>query len=113
MMPNKSALDFFELVFTVDLYDLIVRETNRYATQQREDPRNQKQPWSDLTVDELKTWLGLYLAMGIIQQPSLVDYWLCGTLTKTLGTAAVMTKNRFSLFFFFKFCITYSTVKKQ
>lgn len=55
MMPNKSALDFFELIFTVDLSDIIIRKTNRYATQQCEDPRNQNQPWSHLTVDELKT----------------------------------------------------------
>ena len=95
MLPNKSALDFFELMFTGDLYDLIVTKTNRYASQQREDPRNQKQPWSDLTVDEFKTWLGLYLAMGIVQQLSLGDYWRCNALTKTPGIAAVMTKSGF------------------
>jgi len=34
MLPNKSALDFFELIFTDDLYNLILTETNQYATQQ-------------------------------------------------------------------------------
>ena len=33
---------------------------------QREDPLNQRQPWSDLTFAEFKTWLGLYLAMEIV-----------------------------------------------
>jgi len=95
MLPNKSALDFFELIFTDDLYNLIVTETNRYATQQRKEPRNQKTPWTALTIEEFKTWFGLYLSMGIVQQPSLVDYWGQSTLTNTPGIAAVMTRTRF------------------
>lgn len=88
MLPNKSALDFFELIFTDDLYNLIVTETNRYATQQRKEPRNQKTPWTALTIEEFKTWFGLYLSMGIVQQPSLVDYWGQSTLTNTPGIAS-------------------------
>jgi len=88
MLPNKSALDFFELIFTDDLYNLIITETNRYATQQRKEPRNQKTPWTALTIEEFKTWFGLYLSMGIVQQPSLVDYWGQSTLTNTRGIAS-------------------------
>ena len=95
MLPNKSALDFFELIFTDDLHNLIITETNRYATQQRKEPRNQKMPWTTLTIEEFKTWLGLYLSMGIVQQPSLMNYWTQSTLTKTPGIAAVMTRTRF------------------
>lgn len=42
MLPNKSALNFFELIFTDDLYNLIITETNHYATQQRRvfQPKN-------------------------------------------------------------------------
>lgn len=95
MLPNKSALDFFHIIFTQDVYDLIVTQTNLYASQQRREPRNQKQSWSDLTVDEFKTWLGLYLAMGIVKKPSLRDYWSQSPLTLTPGIAVVMTRDRF------------------
>ena len=95
MLPNKSALDFFELIFTDDLYNLIVTETNWYATQQRKEPCNQTTPWTALTIEEFKTWFGLYLSMGIVQQPSLVDYWGQSTLTNTPGIAAVMTRTWF------------------
>ena len=95
MLPNKSALDFFELIFTNDLYNLNVTEINWYATQQWKEPCNQKTPWTTLTIEEFKTWLGLYLSMGIVQQPSLMDYWTQSTLTKTPGIAAVMTRTRF------------------
>ena len=91
MLPSKSALDFFHIIFTEDVYALIVMQTNLYAAQQRREPRNQKEPWSDLTVDEFKTWLDLYLAMGIVKQPSLRDYWDQSTLTQTPGIAVVMT----------------------
>ena len=33
--------------------------------------------------------------MGIVQQPSLLDYWGQSTLTKTPGIAAVMSRTRF------------------
>ena len=52
-------------------------------------------PWTTLTIEEFKTWLGLYLLMGIVQQPSLMGYWNQSTLTKTPGIAAVMTRTRF------------------
>ena len=66
MLLNKSPIDLSELMFTDDYYDLIVTRTNWCASQQREDPLNQRQPWSDLTFAEFKTWLGLYLAMEIV-----------------------------------------------
>lgn len=66
MLLNKSPIDLFELMFTDDYYDLIVTRTNWCTSQQREDPLNQRQPWSDLTFAEFKTWLGLYLAMEIV-----------------------------------------------
>ena len=66
MLLNKSPIDLFELMFTDDYYDLIVTRTNWCASQQREDPLNQTQPWSDLTFAGFKTWLGLYLAMEIV-----------------------------------------------
>ena len=42
LLPNKSAMDFFKLIFTDDLYNLIVTENNRYATQQRKEPLETK-----------------------------------------------------------------------
>ena len=93
MLPSKSALDFLHIIFTKDVYEV----------QQRREPRNQKEHWSDLSVDEFKTWLGPYLAMGIVKQPSLRDYWDQSPLTQTPGIAEVMTRNRF----FMKFCDTF------
>ena len=34
-LPSKSALDFFHIIFTEDLYELIVTQTNLYAAQKR------------------------------------------------------------------------------
>ena len=42
MLPSKSALDFFHIIFTEDVYALIVTQTNLYAAKQRREPHNQK-----------------------------------------------------------------------
>ena len=34
-----------------------------------------KAAWIGRTVTELRMWLGLYFAMGIVQKPSLYSYW--------------------------------------
>ena len=68
----RSALEFFELFFTADLYDLVVAETNRYATQYiTANPESfYAQPfrWKPVTVSEFKTFLGLTLSMGITKK---------------------------------------------
>lgn len=71
--PDKKAIDFFKLFFAKKLYRLIVRETNRYAGQERRLVK--PLGWIELTINELRTWLGLYFAMGIVQKPTLHSYW--------------------------------------
>jgi len=34
-----------------------------------------KAAWIDRTVNEFRMSLGLYIAMGIVQKPSLYSYW--------------------------------------
>ena len=62
--------------------------------QQRKEPRNQKLNWTNLTMDEFKTWLGLYLSMGIVNQPSLRDYWDQSSLTRNPVIAEVTIRDR-------------------
>ena len=52
--------------------------------------------WSDVTIPELKTWLGLMLAMGIVQKKGrLGEYWSTHWLTQTPGFNDTMPRNRF------------------
>jgi hypothetical protein len=66
----ESPLEVFELFFTRDLQEMIVKESNRYAQQVMG-----KERWTQITVDELKAFLGFSILMDIHQLPSIDDYW--------------------------------------
>lgn len=51
--------------------------------------------WHDITVAELKTWLGLVLAMGFVNKTVLQNYWTRQWLLETPGHRKPMTSRRF------------------
>ena len=67
---SLSAVELFVLFFTEYILRDIVTEMNTYAGQcMRNQPRIEGRiDWNPLTVPELKTWLGLLLAMGLVQK---------------------------------------------
>lgn len=91
---DKKPIDFFQLFFSERLYRLIVRETNRYARQEEERLRK-RLDWHELTANELKTWLGLYYKMGVVQKPTLHSYWEKNKVTETPGFGKIMSRDRF------------------
>ena len=91
---DKKAIDFFELFFTERLYRLIVRETNRYARQEQQRLGKDLQ-WRELSIEEFRTWLGLYFAMGLVQKPSISAYWQTNSLTPTPAFTKIMPRQRF------------------
>ncbi|KAJ1360664.1 hypothetical protein KIN20_038418 [Parelaphostrongylus tenuis] len=67
MLTCKDPVDFYEL-FMVDVWELIVKETNIYGYQ--------KHPgWEPITMEDMKKFIGLCLQMGIVQLPHLKNYW--------------------------------------
>ena len=87
---SLSAVELFMLFFTEYILREIVTETNTYAGQcMNKEPRIEGQrfaDWNPLTIPELKTWLGLLLAMGLVQKKGRVaEYWSTHWLTKTPG----------------------------
>jgi hypothetical protein len=62
-------IDVFELFFSADLQEEIVRESNRYAKQVMGD--QQYQSWTPITVEELKAFFGFSILMGVNHLPSL------------------------------------------
>jgi hypothetical protein len=83
--PSKlEGFDFtpvsvFRLFWSGEMLETITRNTNIYAKLQgAEHTRNGKgqgRSWKELTVDELKIWLGITILMGVTREPSVKDYW--------------------------------------
>ena len=69
-----TPIQVFSHIFTEELWMQLVTETNLYADQTRSaTPSNSK--WVPVTVKEMKTFVGLCLAMGILRLPSRRDFW--------------------------------------
>lgn len=103
MQNNKTnPIDFVNLYLTDDMYELIVRETNRYARQHIEDnPQLENDSytglWKDVTVIEIKKFIGVILLMGIIHKPSIPMYWSTTDIFYTPVFSKIMTRTRFQL----------------
>lgn len=77
-----TALGFFFLFFRLEVFQHIVDETNRYARQENMEKDNKDSDWYDedgnaieITVEELKAFLGVQIMMGIIKLPTLRSYF--------------------------------------
>ena len=58
------------------MWDLLVTETNRYATQIRTPLSSARcRPWTDTTVSEMKAFFGILIIMGVVHLPRLEMYW--------------------------------------
>lgn len=84
----QSPVEYFSFYFTDDFLREIVYQTNLYAFQ------NDKHNFN-LTVTELKVYLGIVLVMSYIKYPRIRQYWSSdGGLRMTL-IADAMSLNRF------------------
>lgn len=77
--PN-TASEFFQLFFTDALLEEIVNETNRYAHEkiQKNTPLQKKSiwwSWKDVTLIEIKAFLGVLINMGMNEKPEVSDFF--------------------------------------
>ena len=82
------------------MLNIIIEETNRAAKQFYEPNRDQIEDgevpftWNCLEMDELNTFLGLLLLMGIIYLPALHLYWSKDELYHCPIFGECMTRDR-------------------
>jgi len=73
----------------------IVRETKRFAVQCLSANGKDPNSWAAVTLEELKAFLGLIIAMSIHSLPFLRDYWKDDWVLCVPEFAKVMPRNRF------------------
>ncbi|XP_046329987.2 piggyBac transposable element-derived protein 3-like [Haliotis rufescens] len=95
----------------VDLFDLLVRETNRYAEQYLQgrtlSPQSRARAWRPVDREEMRAFLGLLLAMGVVRMPTIASYWNEGDknwLASTPSFGGIMPRNRFQVIMRFLHC---------
>ena len=97
--PEASPGMYFEMFWTVAMWLHLVTETNRYADQerQRKPPPPSAPIWMPVTVREMKAFVGLCFAMGVLRLPSRNDYWRQTKWFLKTEFGKVMSRDRFNL----------------
>ncbi|KAL8597809.1 hypothetical protein ACOMHN_004924 [Nucella lapillus] len=95
----QSPFDYFSLVFPLEAYNIMARETNLYARQlllasgvSEERLYDRFQP---TTVDEIRAYIGLQMFMNVVPVPQRTFYWKEGSPFYNNWVASIMSKNRF------------------
>ena len=74
---EATAGQYFSLVWTDEMWDRLVQETNLDATQEREKnpPPPSAPKWTAVKKNEMKEFIRLCFAMGVMRMPTKSDYW--------------------------------------
>ena len=85
----RSPMEYFQDMFTVDLLEDIVYQTNLYACQRNVNTHFHTDK------HEVMVFIGIVLYMGVLQLPAIDDYW--STFTRVTQVADAMSSKRFRL----------------
>lgn len=89
LSPLDPPITYFQRFFNEEVMNLLVVETNRYASE------NNITFWSQTDAKELNAFLGIIIMMGLHNLPSIDKYWSSDPLWRVLAVAEVMTVKRF------------------
>ena len=90
---QTSCLDFFELFFTPEVWQLLVTQTKLYAEQKRGPAESAV--WYPVTENEMKAWFSLYLNMGLVTKPNITVNWRTEPVLSSPIFTSVMSCTRF------------------
>lgn len=97
---GAHPIDYFEAFIDNEIIDLMVDQTNLYATQvlcSGEDipAYSTLRNWNPTSRDEIKHFIGLLAYMGLVRMPTLRHYWSRKPMFHNDFVAKVMPRNRF------------------
>ncbi|CAG5024488.1 unnamed protein product [Parnassius apollo] len=97
-----TPADFYSLFVTDEIIEQMVINTNNYAQDLISNlsnlkPKSRLRAWTPTTPEEMKKFLGVLLAMGLVRIPRLNDYWSKRNIYNNKYISSVMTRDRFLL----------------
>jgi hypothetical protein len=96
---DAKPIEYFNLLFSDELINEIVIETNRYAKERISNlqlsSRSIWSKWHEVTTIEIKAFLGIVINMGMIPLPDMKDYWSNEWTTEIKFFCDVMPRDRF------------------
>lgn len=97
LAPPENVMESVNSFIGDDFFEHLVIESNRYHYQimERYQISSKTKKWTDITVPEMKKFLGLIVLMGQIKKDVLYDYWSTDRTIETPFFSQVMSRNRF------------------
>jgi hypothetical protein len=99
LLPDEEPMDYFSLSFNDEILNSIVIKTNRYARHKIAElqlsPWSTWSKWSEVSVPEVKAFLGLNINMGLIPLPDIKDSWSHNMKTQKKFFGDVMSTDHF------------------
>ncbi|KAM4045341.1 piggyBac transposable element-derived protein 4-like [Anomaloglossus baeobatrachus] len=96
-----GPVNFFNLFVTDRLLEHIVLQTNLYASQFiTKNPQSyyaRSNSWRPTNCAEMRTFLGLTFAMGLVKKPSIRSYWSNSPVYATPMFPAVIPRSRYEI----------------
>ena len=99
-MESFNPIDFLKLFINDDFYDLLVQQTNIYAESRLNaagalSPHSRLRKWTAVTIDEMKVFISLTIAMGLVFKSDVQDYWSGEDCPKTPFVCKNMKRDGF------------------
>ena len=95
---GASALDFFHLLFTMNIVKAIVRKTNKYTEQCLRSAGKDPHSFENVTEIELLAYLGLVIiAMSLHPFHSIRDYWSTDRVLGVPTLARIISRGLFEI----------------
>lgn len=88
--PDAPEAQYFKLFFDKNIMDIIITETNRYAHSDKKQDQ-----WKDTDISEMYCFLAMCITMGLVEKPSLKDYWTTNQIIETPFFRTAFTRDRF------------------
>jgi len=88
-VQSDGPLDFFSRFFDTTVYDMLVSQTNLYASQKK------IRFWQDVDVSEMTAFLGILIGMGLHDVPHTELCWSSDPLFRIQPLADIMVIKRF------------------
>ena len=103
MPDNPQPMDFLQCFIKDEDFDCMAAETNRYAEQflvaKRQTLKSSSRfhKWIATTASEMRVFLAMVIAMGLVVQMDISEYWSTSEVTATPFFASCMSRDRFWL----------------
>ncbi|CAK1584893.1 unnamed protein product [Parnassius mnemosyne] len=98
---EQSVVSIYRRILTDEVLDLMVTQTNLYASQLKQNVKisihSRMNRWTDITREKMFQFIALYMLMGIVKFPSIESCWKLDSIYYHLIFHNVnMSYNRFS-----------------